>query len=434
MCRASRAWIRSAYRSRSSSVHVPSPASSSPAASPLTRHGSSWSWIQRMPLPSGAREGRSSAAGRTTIVASAGSRPALGLVDGARDAVEAGRDVDDRRAAEPLVALPARRLREREVDLHLGAAVAEARGALARPAPVRRPRRAAARRAASASRSRSPPAPPSRSRRPRAGRRPHGPSRTSTRSTSRPVSQTPPWSPISRTSASASRAPPPRGIGIPPSWTATAITCAMKPDAACVGPEARVQHPRARAGRAPAPRRTFARASRGSTASTSPANAAAPSRPSRRIAFAASASPAADQSSVPSTPNARSAFGKKRVEHARATRAAELRRVRLGGAQQERRLAVREQRARRQLGVQVLEPARGQVVAEQRVRGAADPERVPGAEDVVPEARLGELRRPDRAAEPVVPLEHADAPAGAREQRAAGERVSNTYSSGRRQA
>ena len=51
---------------------------------------------------------------------------ALGLVDRARDAVEAGRHVHDRRPREPLVALPARRLREREVDLHLGAAVAEA--------------------------------------------------------------------------------------------------------------------------------------------------------------------------------------------------------------------------------------------------------------------------------------------------------------------
>ena len=67
--------------------------------------------------------------------------------------------------------------------------------------------------------------------------------------------------------------------------------------------------------------------------------------------------------------------------------------------------------AGRKLGVQVLEPARGEVVAEERVRGAADPERVPGREDVVVEAGLGDLGRLDRAAEPVVPLEHADAPA-----------------------
>src|SRR6185312_8461910 len=43
-----------------------------------------------------------------------------------RDAVEAWRQVDDRGLSEPLVALPVRRLREREVDLHLRAAVAEA--------------------------------------------------------------------------------------------------------------------------------------------------------------------------------------------------------------------------------------------------------------------------------------------------------------------
>ena len=54
---------------------------------------------------------------------------------------------------------------------------------------------------------------------------------------------------------------------------------------------------------------------------------------------------------------------------------------------------------------------------------AAHPERVPGAEDVVVEPRLRDLRGLDRAAEPVVPLEHADAPAGLREQRRAGEPV-----------
>ena len=90
---------------------------------------------------------------------------------------------------------------------------------------------------------------------------------------------------------------------------------------------------------------------------------------------------------------------------------AELARVALGVAQQERRVAVGERRRGRQLGVQILEPARRELVAELRVRGAADPERMPRAEDVVEEAGLGQLRRVDRAAEPVVPLEHADAPA-----------------------
>ena len=59
--------------------------------------------------------------------------PALGLVDRARDAVEARCEVDQRGPAEPLVPLPARRIREREVDLHLRAPVAVA---------ARRPRNA----------------------------------------------------------------------------------------------------------------------------------------------------------------------------------------------------------------------------------------------------------------------------------------------------
>ena len=54
----------------------------------------------------------------------------------------------------------------------------------------------------------------------------------------------------------------------------------------------------------------------------------------------------------------------------------------------------------------------------------ADPERVPGGEDLVREARGRQpVDRPDRAAEPVVPLEHADPPAVLREQCGTGERV-----------
>ena len=58
---------------------------------------------------------------------------------------------------------------------------------------------------------------------------------------------------------------------------------------------------------------------------------------------------------------------------------------------------------------------RRELVAELCVRGTADPERVPGAEHVVEEPRLGQLLGLDRAAEPVVALEHADAPVRARE-------------------
>ena len=76
--------------------------------------------------------------------------PAVRLVDGARDTVEPRRQVHDRGLREPFVAFPARWLGEREVDLHLGAAVAKALGL----AP--RSRRAARRRAGSESRCRRP--------------------------------------------------------------------------------------------------------------------------------------------------------------------------------------------------------------------------------------------------------------------------------------
>ena len=167
MCRASRAWIRSAYRSRSSSVQVPSPASISPAASPLTCHGSSWSWIQSMPLPSGARLGSIVSGWPQTIVASAGSSP--------RSASFTARETPSRPGVrwtiavlrEPLVAVPAQARRARS-----GSASRSARsGTGGRPGRPRRPGcRAAGRRAASVSRSRSPPASPRSSRRRRCAR------------------------------------------------------------------------------------------------------------------------------------------------------------------------------------------------------------------------------------------------------------------------
>src|ERR1700752_3475837 len=93
MWRPIRSTIRSAYASRSSSVHVPPPTSISPAASPFGL-------------------GRKQAA--------------VGLVDCARDPVEAGGEVEERRAREALVAAPARQLVHGDVDLHLAAAVAKA--------------------------------------------------------------------------------------------------------------------------------------------------------------------------------------------------------------------------------------------------------------------------------------------------------------------
>jgi hypothetical protein len=108
------------------------------------------------------------------------------------------------------------------------------------------------------------------------------------------------------------------------------------------------------------------------------------------------------------------------VEHARPL-GAELLRVFLRRAREEGGAAVRECGRRRQHGVQVLEAAHLEIRAELGVRGAADPERMPGAEDVVEETRLRQLLGLDRAAEPVVALEHADAPVCAREQCGAGE-------------
>src|SRR6185295_1187320 len=47
------------------------------------------------------------------------------LVDGSRDTVEAGREMNDRGLAETLVTLPAWRLRQGKMNLHVGAPVAE---------------------------------------------------------------------------------------------------------------------------------------------------------------------------------------------------------------------------------------------------------------------------------------------------------------------
>ena len=126
----SRATIRSAYASRSVSVHVPSPTSISPAASPLTRPaGSSWSWIQMIDLPSGAREGSSATGCPQTIVASAGSSPRSASFTARETPSRPGVTwtIGQRARRSASAPAPARRLVEREVDLHLGAAVAESR-------------------------------------------------------------------------------------------------------------------------------------------------------------------------------------------------------------------------------------------------------------------------------------------------------------------
>ena len=253
------------------------------------------------------------------------------------------------------------------------------------------------------------------------------PLRTTIDSTSAPVRQVPPWSSISRTSASASFAPPPRGIGIPPSCTATPITWVMKPAEAASGPSPVWSTQGASSPWARSDVNVAWSQSRLDT-SMLPVNSTSPRRPKRRRLR-----PERGARSRPElgAEHAEREIGVREelVEHplpggaVAVVVAIELRAVRVGRAEQKRRLAVREERRGRVVRVQILEPARGEVVAELGVRRAADPERVPGAEDVVVEARLGDLGRLDRAAEPVVALEHADAPAGPREQRAARERV-----------
>ena len=84
----------------------------------------------------------------TTTVASAGSSPRSASFTARETPSSPGVRWTIAVSPEPLVAVPPRRLREREVDLHLGAAVAEAPRLLRRLASARR--RAAARRAGSA--------------------------------------------------------------------------------------------------------------------------------------------------------------------------------------------------------------------------------------------------------------------------------------------
>ena len=90
------------------------------------------------------------------------------------------------------------------------------------------------------------------------------------------------------------------------------------------------------------------------------------------------------------------------------------------GRRQEGGAAVREQRRRREVGVEVLEPVAVQVVAQLGIGRRAREERVPGGHQLVREPRRREVaRRADRATEHLVALQHADAPARTREQRRA---------------
>ena len=91
---------------------------------------------------------------------------------------------------------------------------------------------------------------------------------------------------------------------------------------------------------------------------------------------------------------------------------------------QEGGAAVGEERRGRQRGVEVLEAVPRQVVAELGIGGRPREERVPRRHQLVREAGRSEVvRGADRSAEHLVALEHADAPALARKQRGARQRV-----------
>jgi hypothetical protein len=75
------------------------------------------------------------------------------------------------------------------------------------------------------------------------------------------------------------------------------------------------------------------------------------------------------------------------------------------------------------LRVQVFETALCQLLTELGMRGAADPERMPRTEDVMPKTGLGQLGGADCATELVLTFQHRDVPAAAGKQSRAGKRV-----------
>ena len=190
----------------------------------------------------------------------------------------------------------------------------------------------------------------------------------------------------------------------------------MKPDAAASGPRPGVEHPRCEQPmRALRPKGRLSQSRLVCTTSRRRRRARdgrAGGRPSRR------GRARGDHSSVPSTPKTSSA----RDLTSATPRARHRRHRRCGGRSsaafrsvlvaRNARLAVGVRRRGRVLGVQVLDAARLELGAELRVCRAPDPQRVPRAEDVVMEARPGDLRRLDRAPELGFALEDTDAPPG----------------------
>ncbi len=351
-------------------------------------------------------------------------QPALGLVDGARNTVETGRHMHDRRLPEPGVADPGRRLGEREVDLHLRPSVAE-------PGCVRREvERDAAEQTAVELRRRDV-ADDDRRTEHVAARELYSGSAPVARDHVRHVGSG---------LACAALLADQRDQSVGEARAAAAWhrhPALLHGDGDHRGHVARRRRVRAEPG-VQDPRCEQPVRSPGGKGLRQPV-AGRDQKPCSELGRAAPAQPPVGaqgkRRAVPRPelraehPEGEVGVGEEPVEHGEpggavtGLEAVELGGVRVGGAQQERRLAVRKQRRRRMLGVQILETVTGEVAAEPGVRRAADPERVPGTEDVVMESRLRDLRRLDRAPEPVVPLEHAHVTPGLGEQSGAGEAV-----------
>ena len=420
MWRPIRSTIRSAYASRSSSVQ-PSPDVELAGRVPLRPRRQLLQLHPEHPRPlrRARRVDRHRLAERDRRLGR--EQAAVGLVDGARDAVEAGGEVEERRASEAFVAAPARQLVHRDVDLHLAAAVTEAARALA---DVRR-RVALAEQAAVELRRRH------------AGE--HGAvgdDRLAVREADRrrlPFGDDDPLDlrlgaelaaglahdrrqPVDEACAAALRHRHPAQL--------QRARDHLRHEAGhrLVGPEAGVEHPRReQAVRALVVERVGEPVARGEERVPGELDEAAPAELPVRLA--------AEREAL-----SRPELGAEHAERDVGSRhelvelplpgVAELGHV--GGAVggEVRARAVRERRRGRQVGVEVLEPEPVEVRLQLGVGGGADPERVPGGEDLVPEARRRQVVDGlDRAAEPVVPLEHAHAPAVFREQCGTRERV-----------
>jgi hypothetical protein len=149
-----------------------------------------------------------------------------------------------------------------------------------------------------------------------------------------------------------------------------------------------------------------------------PLNSTRPRRPSFRYAFVASENPRARPELGGEDAEGEVGVPHELVEH-RAPLLAVRGDVRLEVGGQERRLAVGEQRRGREVGVEVLDAAAAELLAELRVGPRGGEERVPAREHLVPETGHRQLGRVDRAAEPRVALEDADPPAAPGEERPA---------------